>query len=65
MAQVKEFLCVSRNGELMVLSVQAATDPFLDLLNELTERGYQYQVIDKPAYYYLRDVKGVKGYTVK
>lgn len=60
-----EYLSVSKAGEIMVLHVKAEPDAFLDLLNELTGRGYKYQVINKETYYYLRDVKGVSGYAVK
>lgn len=62
---ITEYLSVSKAGEALVLHVKAEADAFLDLLNELTERGYKYQVIDRKTYYYLRDIKGIKGYTVK
>lgn len=63
--KLTEYLSLSKDGQVMVLLVNAEQDAFLDLLNELTGRGYQYQVISKQTYYYLRDIKGVKGYTVK
>lgn len=65
MKKLNEYLHITRGDEQMLLHMEAEIDDFLDLLNALRGRGFQFKVIASAEYYHLKDNVKIAGYTAK
>ena len=65
MKKLNEYLYITRDDEQMLLHMEADIDDFLDLLNALRGRGFQFKVIAAAEYYHLKDHEKIAGYTAK